>query len=416
MSKFFTVIFLVVFSFSAFAQYSLVDYGSADVSGTTIVNPPMAPVVFLDQVPNQVNGLFADSNCLLCGTLQQSIADNFSVGVAGPSYAITEIVMWGGYYPENIPNTTDDFTIIVHSDAGGSPGAVVDSRSGLEATSRVTTGVVLFGVDEYMFTFDFSASPIMIANPGTYWIEIFNNSVESGNFFWETGNLDVTNGIVGSGWATETPGVSWNLDGATDLAVKLNGDDALPVELVSFTASVDKNDVTLNWLTATEINNQGFEIERNFGYGFQTIGYIAGFGTSSETHAYSFVDASLKEGKYTYRLKQIDLDGTFEYSNVVEVDVTAPDEFTLAQNYPNPFNPSTRIDFSLAVDSKVSLRVFDVLGQEVASLINSNLVAGSHNVVFNAAGLNSGVYFYRIDASGIDGTNFSSVKKMILTK
>jgi hypothetical protein len=190
----------------------------------------------------------------------------------------------------------------------------------------------------------------------------------------------------------------------------------IPVELTSFTASVNENDVTLNWVTATEVNNQGFEIERNSGNGFENIGYVAGFGTSSETHSYSFVDASLNEGTYSYRLKQVDLDGTFEYSDVVEVDVAVPDVFALEQNYPNPFNPSTRIDFSLAVDSKVSLKVFNVLGQEVANLISSDLVAGSHNVDFSAASLNSGVYFYRIEATGIDGINFTSVKKMILTK
>jgi len=143
---------------------------------------------------------------------------------------------------------------------------------------------------------------------------------------------------------------------------------------------------------------------------------VAGFGTSTEPHSYSFIDASLNEGAYSYRLKQLDFDGTFEYFDAIEVDIAIPDVFALAQNYPNPFNPSTKIDFSLAVDSKVSLKVFDVLGQEVATLISSDLVAGSHNVDFNAASLNSGVYFYRIEATGIDGTNFTNVKKMILTK
>jgi len=193
-------------------------------------------------------------------------------------------------------------------------------------------------------------------------------------------------------------------------------DYIVPVELVSFTASVNENDVTLSWVTATEVNNQGFEIERNSGNDFQNIGYVAGFGSSSETHSYSFVDASLNEGTYTYRLKQVDLDGSFEYSDVVEVDVTVPDVFALEQNYPNPFNPSTTINFSLAADSKVSLTVFDILGQEVANLINGNIAAGSHEINFNASDVNSGVYFYRIDATGVDGTNFTSVKKMILTK
>ncbi|MBE0539342.1 MAG: T9SS type A sorting domain-containing protein, partial [Ignavibacterium sp.] len=121
-------------------------------------------------------------------------------------------------------------------------------------------------------------------------------------------------------------------------------------------------------------------------------------------------------GNYTYRLKQVDFNGTFEYSNTIEVEVIGVKEFALGQNYPNPFNPSTTINFSLAVDSKVSLKIFDVLGQEVATLINGQMSAGSQKVSFNASTLNSGVYFYRIDADGVDGQKFSSVKKMILTK
>jgi hypothetical protein len=189
----------------------------------------------------------------------------------------------------------------------------------------------------------------------------------------------------------------------------------VPVELTSFTASVNESDVTLNWATATETNNQGFEIERNSGTGFENIGYVAGFGTSSETHNYTFVDNSLNEGTYTYRLKQIDLDGSFEYSDVVEVDVTAPDVFALEQNYPNPFNPSTQIDFSLAADSRVTLNVYSLLGEKVATLVNSNLTAGVHQINFDASNLNSGVYFYRIQAVG-NGVDFVQVRKMLLTK
>ena len=193
-------------------------------------------------------------------------------------------------------------------------------------------------------------------------------------------------------------------------------DGVIPVELTSFTSSVNKRNVTLDWTTATEINNQGFEIERNSGNGFEKIGYVAGFGTSTEPHSYSFIDASVTEGIHYYRLKQLDFDGTFEYFDAIEVDVSVPNVFALGQNYPNPFNPSTKIDFSLEVDSKVTLKIFDVLGQEVANLVNTNLAAGSHNVEFNASLLNSGVYFYRIEAVGINGAKFVDVKKMNLLK
>jgi len=190
----------------------------------------------------------------------------------------------------------------------------------------------------------------------------------------------------------------------------------VPVELTSFTASVNDNDVTLNWVTASEINNSGFQVERKSIGEYQAIGFVPGYGTTTETKAYSFSDANLTAGTYSYRLKQIDYDGTFEYSDPVEVDIVIPDVYSLHQNYPNPFNPTTNITFTLAANAKVTLKVFDVLGQEVMTLINQDLTAGVHTYDFNAAGFNSGVYFYRIEANGIDGTNFTNVKKMILLK
>ena len=191
----------------------------------------------------------------------------------------------------------------------------------------------------------------------------------------------------------------------------------IPVELTSFTASLVQNNVLLNWTTATELNNSGFEVQRRVtGSDYSSIGFIEGKGTTTKSQDYSFTDYNLALGKYSYRLKQIDFDGSVNYSPEIEVDVNQPIEFNLSQNYPNPFNPSTTIKFSLAFNSKVEMKVFDVLGQEVISLINKEMQAGYHEVVFDASPLSSGVYFYRIDASGVDGQKFSSVKKMILTK
>ena len=193
-------------------------------------------------------------------------------------------------------------------------------------------------------------------------------------------------------------------------------DGTVPVELTSFTASVNNNDVQLNWTTATEKNNSGFQVERKSTGDFESIGFIPGSGTTTELMTYSFSDIDLNPGNYYYRLKQIDYDGTFEYSDVVEIDIVAPDVYSLSQNYPNPFNPSTKITFSLASDANVSLKVFDVMGQEVMTLINRDLIAGTHIYEFDAKGLNSGVYFYKIEADGKDGNNYSDVKKMILLK
>jgi hypothetical protein len=191
----------------------------------------------------------------------------------------------------------------------------------------------------------------------------------------------------------------------------------VPVELTSFTANANNDLVSLNWSTATETNNKGFEVQRKVvGGGFNSIAFLEGKGTTTQTQNYSYSDNGLTPGVYSYRLKQVDFDGTTEYSKVVEVEIAAPVEFSLAQNYPNPFNPSTAINFSLAIDSKVSLKIFNILGQEVTTLLSKNLNAGNHKVNFDASSLNSGVYLYKIEAQGVDGSNYSSIKKMILTK
>jgi Secretion system C-terminal sorting domain/Cleaved Adhesin Domain len=190
-----------------------------------------------------------------------------------------------------------------------------------------------------------------------------------------------------------------------------------PVELVSFNAVVNNNNVNLNWNTATETNNSGFAIERKSGNSdYAQIGFIQGNGTTTQKKYYSFNDNNLQAGAYTYRLKQIDFDGSFKYSNEVEANVTSPAVYSLQQNYPNPFNPTTQINFSLKVDSKVTLKVFNILGQEVVTLLNKNMTSGEHNVTFNASNLTSGIYLYKIKAAGADGSQFTSIKKMILTK
>lgn len=205
-------------------------------------------------------------------------------------------------------------------------------------------------------------------------------------------------------------------DGSAVLLDMISVRSIVPVELVSFNANVSDKNVQLTWVTATEVNNRGFEVQRMVGEEFTTVAFVDGYGSTTETKNYSYTDQNLAAGSYSYRLKQVDFDGSFEYSSVVEADVVTPSEFSLAQNYPNPFNPSTMINFALKVDSKVTLKVFNLLGQEVVTLLNQNFAAGPQSFDFNAAGLNSGVYFYQIDARGIDGTNFTATKKMILTK
>jgi hypothetical protein len=213
----------------------------------------------------------------------------------------------------------------------------------------------------------------------------------------------------------------------------------IPVELISFTAEVVNNEVKLNWQTASEINNRGFEIERHCAISkfefrnsnFKQIGFVQGNGTTTEFHSYTFFDKNVEPGLYQYRLKQIDFDGSFTYSDIVEAEVTAPNIFSLEQNYPNPFNPSTKIKFTIpanviASETKqsqlVTLKVYDILGNEIATLVNEEKPAGNYEVEFNTSSgirnlpagrqcLVSGIYFYQLKSG-----SYTETKKMILLK
>ena len=196
------------------------------------------------------------------------------------------------------------------------------------------------------------------------------------------------------------------------------GNVPTPVELTSFIATVSNDGVVLNWETATEVNNYGFEVEskRASTDEWSKIGFIAGHGNSNSPNSYSFVvPVSADEPSRSYRLKQIDIDGTSEYSDIVEVNLGLPSDFELSQNYPNPFNPTTVIRFAIPEVSKVSITVFNALGQEVAELANREFSVGNHKVSFNASNLASGMYVYRISATSATG-NFVAVRKMLLLK
>ena len=210
---------------------------------------------------------------------------------------------------------------------------------------------------------------------------------------------------------------------------------SLPVELVSFEGDTSEDGVMLNWETATEVNNYGFEIERNTsllfpsqeGKDWSKIGFVHGYGTTNSPKKYSFTDTDLPDANEAdYRLKQIDNDGAFTYSKTVTVDLpnitSVKDkvkyEFSVEQNYPNPFNPTTTITFTIPFvgnayyASITKLIVYDILGKEVATLVNQKLLPGNHSVTFDASNLSSGMYFYKLKV----GEKYNSVKKMMLIK
>ena len=210
-----------------------------------------------------------------------------------------------------------------------------------------------------------------------------------------------------------------------------NATNPLPVELNSFTARYveAENYVLLIWKTQTEINNYGFEIEKSYDKSnWQNIGFVPGNGNSNSPKEYNFRDNNLSGNSLYYRLKQIDSDGSFSYSKMVDLELVKPETFELSQNYPNPFNPSTMISYRLTATGYVTLKIYDILGNEVATLVNEEKQPGIYEVEFSAKGgfasggnasgnsgivrnLPSGLYFYTLSAS-----DFSETKKMILLK
>lgn len=209
----------------------------------------------------------------------------------------------------------------------------------------------------------------------------------------------------------------WSSFGKAPAPMPTVSDTPLPVELVSFSAQVDGEVVNLKWRTETEVNNYGFDIERAVNLRanqkeWTTIGFIEGHGNSNSPKDYSFVDSELPGVNIIYyRLKQIDNDGTYEYSHEVEVSFISPDKYSLGQNYPNPFNPSTKIHYKIAQSEFVNLSVYNLLGKEVEVLVNEIQSPGTYSVVFSADNLPGGVYFYKLETQ-----HFVQTIKMLLLK
>jgi CHRD domain/Secretion system C-terminal sorting domain len=279
--------------------------------------------------------------------------------------------------------------------------------------------------DEFIFTVDFSGlmgtttashfhGPAVADSNAGIQIPLtgFPTGVTSGSFS-DTVTLNETQeaDLLAEKWYIN---IHTSAFGGGEIRGQLYETKPLPVELTSFTASVNSNNVLLKWTTATELNNLGFEIHRsNNKQDWNSLGFINGKGTSSEISNYAFEDKNLSSGRYYYRLKQVDNNGTFEYSSIVEVAVgNIPAGFVLEQNYPNPFNPSTVIKFGFDKVTKASLKIYDELGNEVATLFSGPAEGGRiYELTFNASGLSSGVYYYQLS-----GDNKTEIKKMMLLK
>ncbi|OGU72952.1 MAG: hypothetical protein A2V93_05495 [Ignavibacteria bacterium RBG_16_34_14] len=302
------------------------------------------------------------------------------------------------FFPAISVNSSNDVVIGFSASASSIyPGCYFTGRlSGDPAAYTTTPGVVKAGLDYYKRMFggtrnrwgDYSGASVDPSDDQTFYI--FNEYA-------------LTRGTILPSFPTE--------DGRWGTAFVVVPVSELPVELSSFTAIYNEDWILLEWTTQTEVNNYGFEIERlvrKFGLGsgepevskeWKKVGFVQGYGNSNSPKEYSFIDKDIIAGSYLYRLKQFDTDGSYEYSNVIEAEVKIElNDFKLGQNYPNPFNPSTKIEFIISSQQLVVLKVYDVLGNEIATLVNEIKQPGTYEVKFNANNFSSGIYFYSIIA------------------
>jgi hypothetical protein len=257
---------------------------------------------------------------------------------------------------------------------------------------------------------------VLLKQAGNPWLNSADTSIHF-NLAWSWGGSYQTKVAAYSpfdykGYEINTPLTSYSDD------IYVAG-SPLPVELSAFSSAAQGRTVVLNWSTKTEKNSNRFEVERSLVLNgtWSTVGSVQASVLSNSPRSYSYSDSKLQSGKYQYRLKMIDNNGTFSYSAVEAAEVAVPKDFAVSQNYPNPFNPSTTIAYQVPVDSKVIMEVYNIAGQKVSELVNQDMSAGYYTVNFGASKLSTGVYIYRVVAvDKVSGNNFSSIKKMMLLK
>ncbi|HAB51523.1 MAG: hypothetical protein A2315_17385 [Ignavibacteria bacterium RIFOXYB2_FULL_35_12] len=431
MKKIFTLVFVLslLFSLNTFAQLLLeenFDYPAGDtllnhgwnITGTSTVNPVTVASPGLSYVGYPSSGI---GNAALLTTTGQDVNKQYTDSVtSGSVYAsfmvnVTSAQTPGDYFLHLGVNPTNTFDFFART-----------------FVRLAANGNLTFGISKSSTTSNPAAYSDSIYTTGTTYLLVVKYALNDG-LANDTINLFINPAISGTEPApnltvatTQTDAVSLgtvNLrQGSSSNAANVIVDgirvstfwsDIVPVELVSFNASANGSEVNLAWTTATELNNSGFSIERKSASNkWESIGFVKGNGTTTAANNYSFTDKNiLSQTVYSYRLKQLDFDGSYSYSKVVQVSTNLISTFELKQNYPNPFNPSTQISFSLVQNGFVRLVVYNLLGQEVKTLINRNMEAGSHSITFDASDLQSGVYLYKLNAAGSTLT-----KKMILLR
>ena len=317
--------------------------------------------------------------------------------------------------------TGDGYAVVIGESGNSNPLRLVHFTGGLDANANVTN--IISGGNygaEYI-----SVRVTYVPSTNTWCLFAESNTSAFPQITPGLTSTQISTSVVNStytGTALNYLGVLWNHNTASgdnaffdDIYISDPG-GVLPVQLNSFNSGVVKNTVTLNWSTSSEINNAGFEVEKIQSSEFriqnwEKIGFVKGKGTTNTTTNYSFSDSKLNSGKYSYRLKQIDYNGNYEYYYLnSEVEIAPPKKFSMSQNYPNPFNPSTKIEFEIPVSSFVKLTIYDVMGREVETLVNKDLKAGTYDATWNASNYSSGIYFARIES----GSYVSNIKLLLL--
>ncbi len=306
------------------------------------------------------------------------------------------------FHPGNNTSLAADLPIEIWSDNGGKP----DSKLG--STVNFDSDALL----PYSWNKLYFASGGVAVTSGTTYHAVLKTPA--------TSSFNLIEGGTSHSNYSSNSGVAWNAT-SDDLGIRVlisPSESATPVELTQFTANQKGNSILLNWTTATEVNNYGFEIQRSVGQkSFLSLGFVEGHGNSNSVKNYSYIDNSAEGGNLKYRLKQIDTDGSFEYSDEVEIVVNKAYKYSMEQNHPNPFNPTTVLNYTIPNKSKVTVEIYNTLGQRVAELINANQNIGKHSVTWNAIGFSSGTYFARFTATSLKSNEtFTDVKKLLLIK
>ena len=400
------------------------DEGQMSYFGIPVTQDPSHP----NDIYTMTNTNFKKSTDF--GSTWTTISSNFGPGNAPCDIEVfpdTSIILIGDNGTGIFKSTDYGLTWSQkYSTSGEIPTITVDfTHHGIAWATKWSGGGGLLKSTDYGETWNLQPGFTGISMWGVYSQPTDGNVVIANSYSTPPGSWRSVNG--GQTWTAISISSSGyqvvSVDSMTQYAAQGNGFYKLdapwfvPVELTDYSASLLNKDIILNWTTATELNNKGFEIEQSFdNQNFNTIGFVPGFGTTTELKSYSYKISDAPTGAQYYRLKQIDFDGTFTLYNSVEVDGPVIREFALYQNHPNPFNPSTTISFSIPVESNVSIKLFNILGQQVATIANTDFQAGNNKIDFNAANLSTGTYIYTLEAKGVDGKNFTSTKKMLLLK